>query len=251
VIRRASDRIAPEDRLVLIHDVDWEVYERILEALGEYHIRHAYDRGTLEMRAVLYGVSWRDYQKFLDALGDKSPRHSYDRGTLEMMSPGKDHDWVSRLIGRFIQTMSPELNIPIQSVGSTTLGREVIERGLQPDEAYYIANEPRVRGRLKYDPKRDPPPDLIVEVEVTRDAVSRLPLLAALGVPEIWRHSKEGIAFYRLGSKGKYVKTPRSIAFPLLRPADINRFLRSSSTIDETSLVRSFVEWVRAQADKS
>jgi Uma2 family endonuclease len=251
VIRRASDRLAPEDRLVLIHDLDWDQYERIVDALGRYRPRFTYDRGTLEMWAVLYGVTWEDYQKFLEALGDKSLRHSYDRGTLEMMSLGKAYHWIKKLIGRFIHALTLERNIPIKSVGSTTLGRAVIERGLEPDEAYYVANEPRVRGKMNYDPKRDPPPDLIVEVEVTRDAVSRLPLLAALGVPEIWRHSAKGIAFYRLGSQQKYVKTSRSIAFPLLRPADIDRFLRRSLKIDETSLVRSFVEWVREQADKS
>ena len=41
----------------------------ILDALGEYHLRHTYDEGTLEMRRVLYGVT-------LGRLPETPGRHS-------------------------------------------------------------------------------------------------------------------------------------------------------------------------------
>ena len=80
-------RAEPEH--VVLYGVPWETYEGILDALGEYHIRRAYDRGTLEIR-VLYGVTWEDYLKLLDRSGDLYLRHILNEGTLEMMTPRKD-----------------------------------------------------------------------------------------------------------------------------------------------------------------
>jgi Uma2 family endonuclease len=236
------------DPFVVLYGVPWKTYEAILDALGEYHLRHTYDRGTLEMRGLLYGVDWRDYQKFLDALGDISLRHTYDRGTLEMMSPRKDHDWVKRIVGRLIEAMCLELNIPVQSIGSTTLTSESVERGLQPDEAYYIANEPLVRGKPQFEPDRDPPPDLVVEVDVTNSSVRRLPAFAAMKVPEIWRYDGEQLQFLRLTESGEYAESPTSAAFPFLGPQDVARFLDLRTTTDENSLIRSFLEWARERS---
>jgi Uma2 family endonuclease len=235
---------------VVLYGIDWKQYEAILAALEGHHLRHSYDRGTLEMKSLLAGVSWEAYQAFLDALGDHSIRHSYDRGILELMSPRKDHDWVKKLIGRFIETLSLELNIPIQSIGSTTLGKQLVERGFEPDESYYVTNEPVVRDKKTYDPRRDPPPDLIVEVDVTYSSVKRMPLFASLGVPEVWRHDGQSLAFYRLGKRGKYRKINRSRELPIVTPRDISKFLNRAGSIDETSLVRSFLDWVRKQADR-
>ena len=54
-----------------------------------------------------------------------------------------------------------ELEIDISGVGSTTLQLEVEDRGLEPDECYYIQNESRVRNEEDLDLTRDPPPDLL------------------------------------------------------------------------------------------
>ena len=146
------------DAHVVLHDISWESYEQILEALGEYHPRHTYDHGALEIRSVLYGVTWQDYTRFLNALGNYHLRHTFDQGTLEMMSPRKDHDWVKKFVGRIIEAVAFEFDIDIQCIGSTTVTGESVGRGFQPDEAYYIANEPLVRGKSTYDSSTDPPP---------------------------------------------------------------------------------------------
>lgn len=238
----------PASEYVVLYDISWDEYERILAALGEYHLRHTYDRGTLEMRSVLDGVSWEAYEEFLEALSDHYLRHTYDRGTLEMMSPSKEHDWPKKVIARMIESMALELNIPIQSIGSTTVRRAEAKRGLQPDESYYVAHEPQVRGKDSYDPGIDPPPDLAVEVEATRSLLSRLGVYAALGVPEIWRYDGTSLRFYQRNEAGEYIEIDRSLAFPFLPPADIQRLLDQRATIGETALVRSFIEWVRTQA---
>jgi Uma2 family endonuclease len=195
---------------------------------------------------VLHDVSWESYTRLLEALGDRRLRHAYDRGTLEMMSPLKEHEWIKKLIGRMIEAASLELEIPIQSVGSMTLRRDKKRRGLEPDECYYVGHESQVRSKSDYEPERDPPPDLAIEVDVTHASLSRLEIYASLGIPEVWRAAREGVIFHRLNRAGRYVEESASKAFPLLTPTTIQRFLAMRGDKNETTLMREFVRWVRA-----
>ena len=168
-----------------------------------------------------------------------------------MMSPLKDHDWIKRLIGRFIETMAYDLRIEIQSIGSTTITSDLIERGFEPDEAYYVANEPKVRGKKRFEPDVDPPPDLILEVDVTSSSRSREKLYAALKVPELWRHDGNDLVFFRRTRNGQYKAIARSLAFPFLTPADITRFLDQAESVSETKLTRRFAQWARRRKNES
>jgi Uma2 family endonuclease len=241
--------IDQDDPFVVLYGVSWGMYEQLLEALGEYHLRHTYADGTLEMRGVLYGVAWMDYQRFLSALGDYNLRHTYDGWHLEMMPPRKDHNWIKSLIGRMIELLTYEFGIPIQSVGSTTLTADEVTQGVQPDEAYYIAHEPSVRGKRTYNSAIDPPPDLIVEVDVTKSSLERMPTFALLKIPEVWRHGKNQTKFFQLQADGTYLEVEQSIAFPFLRSADIQRVLDQSGQVEENALLRSFVAWAKQQRD--
>jgi Uma2 family endonuclease len=243
--RCVSPAIDQDDSYVVLHDVPPEVYARLSQALAETRNRHSYDQGTLEIRRVLPGVGPDLYRAFLEALGDYSLRHTYDGWDLELMSPRQEHEWLKRLIGRMVETLSLAESIPIKSVSSTTLSAPGFERGLQPDECYYVQREPEVRGRDQYDPAADPPPDLAIEVDVTSSSVKRLPTFAKLGVPEIWRHDGKRVRFYRLDDRGEYVEQDRSAAFPRIVSADLDRFLTQRSALDETSLVQAFVRHVR------
>jgi Uma2 family endonuclease len=245
-----GDARSAESEFVVLHGVPWETYEGILEALGEYHLRHTYDEGTLEMRRIVEGVTWQDYLKLMEATPDLSLPHTYDEGTLEVMSPQKDHAWAAKLIDRMIGAMALDLDIPIQSTGRTSL-RSVDRRGgLEPDHSYYIANEPRVRCKYTYDPEYDPPPDLVLEVDVTPISVPRMPVFAKIGLPELWRCRRLQVEFYRLAPTGSYEAVTHSVGFPFLKPADLVRFVKRHAEIDETALVREFLAWAR-EAHKS
>jgi len=234
----------PVPEFIVLPDVSWELYQQILDVLGEYHLRHTYDEGSLEMRRVLGGVSWEDYLRLMEVLGDYKLRHTYDEGTLEMMSPGKDHEWIAELIARMIGSAALLLDIPMHSVGSTSL-RTIDARygGLPPDKAFYFAHESLVRSKRTYDPATDPPPDLVVEIDITHSAVPRLPAFARIGVPEVWRLQEGGAAFYELAGDGTYHSVDRSIALPFLTPGDVARFVARRSEIGENALVREFARW--------
>jgi Uma2 family endonuclease len=240
-----SASISTSPEYVVLYGVPWETYEGIVDALAECHPRHTYDRGTLEIRRILYGVAWESYEQFLDATAEYKLRHTYDRGTLEMMAPRMDHERFSKLLGRMIEGMALALDIPILSVGSTTLAPAAAARGLQPDQSYYIAHEMQMRDKETYDPERDPPPDLTIEVDVTSTSVPRLPVYAKIKVPEIWRYGGGVVRFYRLVGRGKYEETDRSVAFPFITPDDVVRFLEQRHDTDEHSVVRAWVKWAR------
>jgi Uma2 family endonuclease len=201
-----------------------------------------------EQRLTLRTVSWQSYQAIATALGDRRLRHTCDRGEFEIMSPGREPERIKHLIGRLVVELSDELDIPIQGVGSSTLNREEAERGLDPDEAYYVAQEPQVRGRDGYDPDHDPPPDLAVEIDFTSSSVPRMPVYAALGIPEVWRYYRGAVSFHVLQPDGRYADVGHSASFPLIQATDIQSFLSNRNSTDERSWVRSFAAWVRAQA---
>ncbi|MBI3271753.1 MAG: Uma2 family endonuclease [Planctomycetes bacterium] len=198
-----------------------------------------------EQHFVLQDVDWEFYESLLSRLGDRPLFLTYDRGRLELMSPSEEHESFGRLVGRLIETLTLELDIPLYSVGSTTFRREDLDRGLEPDECCYIQNELKVRAVEEIDLTRDPPPDLVVEIEISRRLLDREGIYAALGVPELWRFDGERLRVYQLGPAGVYQLAERSVCLPMLPPAEVERFVGLRKTTDETTLVRSFRSWVR------
>jgi Uma2 family endonuclease len=198
-------------------------------------------------RVLLRNISWQTYQDLLKDLEEQPGiRLTYDRGLLEIMAPSPPHENYKKVLGRFVETLTEELNIEIKSLGSLTCKREDLARGLEPDQCYYIQNEAVVRTLDEIDFNQDPPPDLVIEIDITSSSINRLSLYAALGVPEVWRYDARAITIYRLDSE-RYQACDRSPTFPQITPAEVMRFLELRKTMGETSLIRSFRKWVRSQ----
>ena len=198
-------------------------------------------------RVVLRGVSWSFYENFLRELGNQHIFLTYDRGSLEIMAPSPYHERYKTLIARFIEILTLELNIPIVSGGSTTFRREDLERGLEPDECYYIQHEAQMRETREVDLLRDPPPDLVVEMDYTPHELDRENIYAALGVPEIWRYNLRRLEVLLRQADGAYQPASNSAAFPFLPMRELERFLLMRNTLDETTVVRRFRDWVVAK----
>ena len=201
-----------------------------------------------EQRFVLDDVSWPDYLRMLRVMGRRrSVRLTYDCGVLEIMSPSPLHERLDRILARLIDALTEELGIPVCGTRSTTFKRQEKEKGLEPDESYYFRNEAVMRGKDKIDLRTDPPPDLAIEVEVSRSALDRLDVYAGLGIPEVWRCDGEALTVHLLGDDGNYHPADRSRALPFLPVQELMPFLRQRTQVDETTLIRSFREWVRQQ----
>jgi Uma2 family endonuclease len=194
---------------------------------------------------VLQDASWSFYENLLREVGNRPVRITYDEGRLEMMSPLPEHEQPKKLIARLIEALTEERGIEVAPLGSTTFRRKDLGKGLEPDECYYFKNEKRMRGRKRLDLKRDPPPELVVEIDVTHRSIDREPIYAALGVPEIWRWDGTKLQCLERTGDAYRIRTT-SLAFPFLNPAELTRFVRMRGRVGQNAIVRKFREWVRA-----
>jgi len=201
-----------------------------------------------EQRFVLRGITWPTYQSLRDAPENYHVRMTYDRGDLEIMSPSQLHEQYSYILGRLIDVWTEECDIDIKSCRTMTFKREDLERGLEPDNCYYVQHEPQMRQKTELDLTIDPPPDLAIEVEVSAPAIRKMPLYAAFGVPEVWRFDGETLEVYQLSAAGQYEPREGSGCFPQFPVAQVVTVLRELNTASETALVRSFRDWVRTNA---
>jgi Uma2 family endonuclease len=199
-----------------------------------------------EMRYLLHDISWRFYEQFLAEIGDRPIRLTYDRGSLELMSPSFEHETAGAVLGRLIGVLAEELNLRVKAGKSTTFRREDLERGLEPDECYYTANVPLILGRTEIDLTHDPPPDLAIEVDITRSSLDRMGIYVALGVPEVWRYDGSTLEVHVLQPGGGYARRERSLSFPQVDPTVLPEFVHRGIHTDDTTLVREFRAWVRA-----
>lgn len=193
---------------------------------------------------ILKDVRWNTYQNLVrDLESQPGTRLTYDCGTLEILMP-LPHETFKKLLGRFVEVITEELGIEIRSLGSTTWSREDLQKGLEPDECYYIQNELAVRGKDEIDLAIDPPPDLAIEVDSTSSSMNRMGIYAALGIPEVWRFDRETLTILHLVN-GDYQPREGSLVLPMFNDAVLMNFLELSQTMGETSLIRHVRQWVR------
>jgi Uma2 family endonuclease len=198
-------------------------------------------------RVVLRNVSWQTYQALLSDMGDhRSSRLTYDRGTLEITMPSDLHEFIKHLLERIIIALTEELNLKVRGIGSVTLNREDLQRGVEPDSGFYIQNASQIRGR-KLDLVNNPPPDLVVEVDITSPSTRRLEIYKSLQIPEVWRCTQDFLEIKHL-QNGEYVSCEYSLAFPRVSSAVIQQFLeQGKDTDDDNVVIRSLRSWVQQQ----
>jgi Uma2 family endonuclease len=198
---------------------------------------------------VLENISWDLYIRLHQAI-DASARYfriTYDDGSLVLTSPiGRTHERVKTLVRRLIENLTLELDIPIEGLGSLTQKRKSLRKGLEPDECYYIQHCAEAVRQRKSEVRKDLPPDLAIEIDVTHYPIDREAIYAALGVGELWRYRKNRVEFFKLSAKMRYEKISTSRALPI-SVEDVNRFVAMlDSTLDQTSIIRAFREWIRS-----
>ena len=189
---------------------------------------------------VVPNVSWEQYEDLLEDLADRpGVRVSYDEGRLQAMSPSAEHEEYKDFILRLAQTLSEELDVPLETRGSATWKRRALRKGVEPDACFYVANAHRVIGRRKIDLERDPPPDIVVEIDVTNESLSKFPIYAALGVPEIWQYDGARVQMFEWNGDA-YVGADRSRFFPGLSCSMLLEFLDLSKARGQTEALKLF-----------
>ena len=193
---------------------------------------------------ALHDVDWEGYETLLKLVGDRHVRVTYLEGCVELMSPSYRHEKPVERFGMFVVALTKILEIPCESVGSLTFKRRKMNKGFEGDKSYYIANIDRIRGKTEIDPAVDPPPDLVVEVEVSSRLRDKLSLYAAVGVPELWRFDGRTFQILRLEPDGTYSKTETSVAFPFLRAEEIREWVARESPFEISAWLAELEHWL-------
>jgi len=198
-----------------------------------------------EQRVIFHHLNWEGYQQILQAIGESRCTHlTYDRGTLEITMPLEEHEFYRELMGLFIRILVVEMGLKIKTMGSTTLNREDLERGAEPDNAYYIQNQPQVAGKT-VNLQQDPPPDLVLEVDITHTDINKPALYASMEIPEFWRFNGQLWRIYQLQGE-KYQEVEISPTFPMVPKTKLYEFLAQAQE-DEVAAEQSLRQWVQKQ----
>lgn len=197
---------------------------------------------------TLSNVSWSQYVAITDALPDRPGlRTAYDGVTLELMTTSYRHEWWKKLLGQLVEMLTLQLGIDRRSGGHTSFRDQMIERGLEPDDCYWIQSSSELLGVQNWQAGLNPPPDLAIEIDVTASSVQRQKIYAGLGVPEIWRWNGQTLTALRLEPSGDYTPVEFSVALPFLRVSDLEPFLLQDTDTKEIDVIREFIQWIKSQ----
>ena len=198
-------------------------------------------------RVVLRNIPWQQFEEIVEELGEhRGSRLAYSLGTLEIMTPLPEHEKAKVIIGDLFKILLDELDLNWESLGSTTFLRKEMQAGIEPDDCFYIKNHALMIGKDRLDLTLDPPPDLVIEIDVT--SKTQLDAYEALGVPEIWRYSNRKLQIFLLQG-GKYIESEFSPTFPNFPIIEgISRFVEMSRTLGTVPSLRAFRQWVREQS---
>lgn len=190
-------------------------------------------------------VSWEDYDQLLTDLGDDyHVRVSYDGGRLEIMSPLPEHEEFAEVVQDIAREITRALGVKLETRGSMTIRSAWQARGAEPDACFYVQNAMRIIGKRSLDFTTDPPPDIVVEIDVTNASQHKFSIYAALGVSEIWRYDGSQAYFYYLSGE-QYLETSHSRTFPFLPSAVLAQFIEQSKTAGQDAALDAVREWVR------
>jgi Uma2 family endonuclease len=211
-------------------------------------IFEAIDRLPSDAVLIQHGVSWVEYEELLETVGEGSGlRISYDEGTLQVMTLSQQHEVYSTLIERIVDRVSSFLRIKALFYGSATMRRQSNMKGAEPDASFYIQNAELVGKKTRFDFEADPPPDVVVEIDLHHDSISKFPIYAGLCVPEFWRYDGNSMTIYQLREE-HYVASDASESLPLLTGTVLTEFLARSPQEDQYDILLAFEEWLKGQS---
>lgn len=191
-------------------------------------------------------VAWAEYKQITDENERPGVRVTYDRGSLEILSPLAKHERHKDLLATIAYIISEETGEDLESLGSTTFSEEWMEKGLEPDTCFYVANATAVIGKDRIDLNQDPPPDIAVEVDISNPSIRKLPIYQEMRVPEVWVYDEKRLRILWLSDAG-YIESPYSLAFSIITADVLTQHLKMSEIKGQSAVLRAFRKWLKAE----
>ena len=198
-------------------------------------------------RFVFADANWAFYEEVCRQVAGRRAFVTFYKGRLEVVTTSLLHEVLSNLLSIAVGVLAEELDVKVVGAGRSTLRRPDLIEGAEPDASFYIANQARMAGREAIRLPDDPPPDLAIEVEVTRRLGVRRTIYQDLGVPEIWVWGvDQGLQVLLRQPDGTYAWAAASPTFGLLSLAELTAAVRAGQPMDQTTFTRAFRRQVRA-----
>jgi Uma2 family endonuclease len=194
---------------------------------------------------VVPEIDWDDYERLLDQIAEeRHMRISYDSGRLEIVSPRPEHGEYACFFDDLLRIVCDFRGMELQKYGNATWKKRILKKGVEADACYYIANAERVIGKRDIRLEVDPPPDIVLEIDLSTDSSRKFHIYAALGVPEIWTYDRETVRFYRL-KRGRYTESASSHFLPGLTGPMLAEALKSSEVHGQAKALKAFRRKIR------
>ena len=212
-------------------------------------IQEKTDATVGEQCLVLNSIDWNQYETLLQAFPEQAGlRITYLDGRLTLVSPTRRHDRFEKVLARLFETIAEGAGIEIEVAGHATYRQQTKGAGVEGDQAYYVGeNAKRIGGSANIDLSRQPPPDLVIEVEATHKADDSVAAWGRLGVPEVWRLNieRQTLSFGKRRDDGSYENIVRSLALPFVEPNDLLSQIQLAEEIRWSPWVAQLDEWIR------
>ena len=195
---------------------------------------------------VFQGVTWEQFEAIALTFGYTSGyRLAYDNEKLEIMVPLPEHEYFKSSLGDLVKDIADELDLDYECYGSTTWRQRLKKMGVEADDCFYIQNEATVRGRTDLDTtlETDPPPDLVLEIDLTSKSLARFPIYAQMGVPEIWRYDEGELKIYELVNGETYQQRETSVALPEIPAGELPGLIEQHRSQGQRALRRAVRQW--------
>jgi Uma2 family endonuclease len=201
-------------------------------------------------RVLLRDISWDFYERLLIELGDSpGTRVTYDNGLLQIMVVSAGHDKANRTLATIVEAVAEETGVDACHLGSTTFQRPDLLKGFESDSCFYFRNAGAVRDKDDIDLTVDPPPELVIEVDVTSNSLDRFPIFAAVGVAEVWRYTNGVVLMYEL-HEGSYRPIVNSLALPIVTSEVATQFVASYRWTKWPDWIARLRDWARHASAK-
>jgi Uma2 family endonuclease len=196
-----------------------------------------------DRRVIIEGVSWGTYERLRADFGDShATRLSFDQGTLEIRAPSLAHKRHAHLLVQSVEILAEIRAMDLIGSGSTTFKREDVARGFKPDASCYIQHAADVRGNREIALHHDPPPDLVIAIDITYPALDKLPIYATLGVPEVWRYAEQRVIIYQRRA-GRYAIVDTSTVLPGVTSYHLTQLVETGYDMPRPAWLRSVRTW--------
>src|SRR5437867_1949070 len=120
---------------------------------------------------IFHNATWEEYEELLDQVGEPAGLHiSFSDGILKVVTVSHEHEKFVRFIDRLVSTLSLRLRINVLFFGSATMKTQEKKKGNEPDASFYVQTAASIGNRLHLNLNIDPPPDVVVEVDVHHDS---------------------------------------------------------------------------------